>query len=275
MLMTKCLTRKIVEVRYSRPVQHSVRRLRVLPTAQRGAQKVLEESWACDPKPTATRETLDAFGNRVLHLYHEELEAFRFEISVLSERDSMNCTRETNLPITGTGAFLLPTRLCDTSSVVRKCVEEFRRTDVINANAQQTSERICEWLFRNIEYSTGATTLRTSATEVLESRRGVCQDFAHAMIALCRAAHIPARYISGFNPGEGAMHAWVETLCDGVWHSFDPTHGRPTRNDCVVVACGRDFRDVSPLRGRFRGAADVELKTWCETRITNTRIIDN
>jgi transglutaminase-like putative cysteine protease len=237
----------------------------------RGAQKVLEEWWTCHPEPLATRESLDSFGNRVLHLYHDELDDFRFEMTVLSKRDSMNCARDTNLPPTGTGAFLLPTRLCDASPFVLNCAEELRRIGIINSNALQTSERICEWLFRNIEYSMGATTLRTSAAEVLESRRGTCQDFAHTMIALCRSTRIPARYVSGFNAGEGAMHAWVETLCDGEWHSFDPTHGRPTRTDCVVVACGRDFRDVSPLRGRFQGTAEVELKTWCKTRIVNNK----
>ena len=270
--MTKCHTRQIVEVRYSRAVNHSVRQLRVLPIAQRGSQKVLQESWSCEPTPTATRENLDAFGNRVIQIYHQKTRFFRFEMSLVSQRDSTICARETNLPPTGTGAFLLPTKLCDTNVAVLNCADQLRKIDIINSDALQTSRRVCEWLGANIEYSSGETTLQTGASEVLGNRRGVCQDFAHAMIALCRSARVPARYVSGFNVGEGAMHAWVETLCDGAWHAFDPTHGCATSESCVVVAVGRDFRDVSPLRGRFTrgrfiGNANVELRNWCETRV--------
>jgi transglutaminase-like putative cysteine protease len=190
-------------------------------------------------------------------------------MSLLSQRDSLNCARETNLSSTGTGAFLLPTRLCDLGETTTQLVSQLRKKDIINADAMQTSQNVCEWLYQNIKYSIGATTLQTCASDVLNNRHGVCQDFAHAMIALCRACRIPARYVSGFNVGEGQMHAWVETLCGKEWKAFDPTHGRQTLNDCVFVACGRDFRDVSPLRGRFQGDANVDVKTWCETRVVS------
>ena len=261
------LTKMRVEVAYSRAVKNSVRRLRVLPPENRGAQNVLENSWHCEPAPDATRETLDQFGNRVLQIYHEDLTAWRFEMSLLSQRETLNCARETNLSSTGTGAFLIPTRLCDLGETTTQLVSQLRKKDIINSDARETSLRVCEWLYQNIEYSMGETSLQTRASDVLKNRRGVCQDFAHAMIALCRSARIPARYVSGFNAGEGQMHAWVETLCGEEWIAFDPTHGRPTRNDCVFVASGRDFRDVSPLRGRFQGEANVDVKTWCETRV--------
>ena len=263
------LTKMRVEVAYSRAVKNSVRRLRVLPYDNRGAQSVLESSWQCEPAPDATRETLDQFGNRVLQIYHANLTSWHFEMSLLSQREALNCACETNLSSTGTGAFLLPTRLCDTNKNTQSIVETLRKTDIINSDARETSQRVCEWIYQSIEYSMGATTLQTRASDVLEKRLGVCQDFAHAMIALCRSARIPARYISGFNVGEGQMHAWVETLCGDEWIAFDPTHGRQTRNDCVFVACGRDFRDVSPLRARFQGEANVEVETWCDTKLAN------
>lgn len=262
-------TKMRVDVTYSQAVKNSLRRLRVLPPQNRGAQSVLENAWQCEPAPEATRETRDQFGNRVLQIYHASLASWSFEMSLLSQRDSQNCARETNLSSTGTGAFLLPTRLCDVDKTIRELVAELRRIDIINSDATQTSQRVCEWLSANIEYSIGATTLQTRASDVLKNRRGVCQDFAHAMIALCRAARIPSRYVSGFIAGEGQMHAWVETLCGDEWIAFDPTHGRATRNDCVFVACGRDFRDVSPLRGRFQGEAKVEIRTWCETKVVD------
>lgn len=84
------------------------------------------------------------------------------------------------------------------------------------------------------------TSLDTPASEIIKTHQGVCQDYAHLMIALCRLHDIPARYVCGFMEGEGETHAWVE-VCDGnAWHGFDPTHNEEISCGYVKLAHGRD-----------------------------------
>ncbi|WP_295527649.1 transglutaminase family protein [uncultured Pseudacidovorax sp.] len=134
-------------------------------------------------------------------------------------------------------------------------------------------------IHRDFEYASGSTEINTPAVQALAQRRGVCQDFAHIMIACCRALGLPARYVSGYlltqpPPGQprlvgaDASHAWVEVYMPGHgadaqhpaagpgdWAGFDPTNGRQPGPDYVVLAVGRDFADVSPMRGVLHGGA--------------------
>ncbi len=104
--------------------------------------------------------------------------------------------------------------------------------------------------------------------EVLQLRRGVCQDFAHVMIALCRAVKIPARYVSGYlynGPvdelrGAQASHAWLEVFLPGLgWRGLDPTNDHQPDERYVKLAVGRDYADVSPLRGTYRGTPQRKM----------------
>jgi transglutaminase-like putative cysteine protease len=116
-------------------------------------------------------------------------------------------------------------------------------------------------------YVKGSTTVRTPVGEALRTRTGVCQDYAHVLIALTRARGIPARYASGYIfagddgiTGAEASHAWAEAYLPGRgWVGFDPTNDRVVDDTFVLVALGRDYGDVSPTRGLFRGFADGEL----------------
>jgi transglutaminase-like putative cysteine protease len=116
-------------------------------------------------------------------------------------------------------------------------------------------------------YEQGATSVQTSAAEVLALGRGVCQDFAHVLIAACRVEGIPARYVSGYlfddalASGQGATHAWVDAWDDERgWISLDPTHSREVGEDYVRIAHGRDYADVPPTRGVFKGMAEETLE---------------
>jgi len=113
----------------------------------------------------------------------------------------------------------------------------------------------------HIAYMPGATHVHTSAKEAWVEGRGVCQDFSHATLALLRAVGIPARYVSGYvhsenaeigKPVTGESHAWVEAW-NGGWEAYDPTNGRSVAAAHVLVARGRDYRDVSPLTGIYAG----------------------
>jgi transglutaminase-like putative cysteine protease len=135
------------------------------------------------------------------------------------------------------------------------------------------AEMLSMKLHKDIQYLPGVTNISTSATEVLEKRRGVCQDFAHLMISCLRSRGLPARYVSGYLRtnattgedgeklvGDGASHAWVSVWSPPYgWIEFDPTNGCFAGTDHVAVAWGRDFGDVSPLRGVILGGAQHQL----------------
>ena len=121
-------------------------------------------------------------------------------------------------------------------------------------------------------YESESTHVNTPALSALQQGKGVCQDFAHIMVACCRAQGLPARYVSGYmltNPPPGqarligcdASHAWASVYCPGdtpgtgQWLDFDPTNNRMPGEDYVTVATGRDFLDISPMRGVIRGGA--------------------
>jgi transglutaminase-like putative cysteine protease len=133
----------------------------------------------------------------------------------------------------------------------------------------QTSYAIMEHIFRNFKYQPGSTSASTHANEVLQLKSGVCQDFAHAMVALCRSINIPARYVSGYfhDPGKDsgmrgseASHAWVEVYILGHgWVALDPTNNKVIDDTYIVLARGRDYRDVAPVKGTYFGSSRSAL----------------
>ncbi len=135
-------------------------------------------------------------------------------------------------------------------------------------------EGLNRWIHTHFRYRPGTTEVGTPLAEVIAKRRGVCQDFAHLMLAILRIHGFPARYVSGYieshtpaasaGPsltGSAASHAWVEVfLPGGVWWGLDPTNNGPAGERHVRVGSGRDYRDVAPLRGTFKGASAHALE---------------
>ncbi len=127
---------------------------------------------------------------------------------------------------------------------------------------------VCERLRAVVEYRPGVTGVHSDAAEVWSARSGVCQDFAHLSVGALRHLGIPARYVSGYlhphpeagvgETVEGESHAWVEWWAGG-WRAFDPTSVREVGVDHVLVARGRDYADVPPLKGIFAGPASSSL----------------
>ena len=134
--------------------------------------------------------------------------------------------------------------------------------------------RLGEHVHDILTYSPNATKVNTRVVDVLESRRGVCQDYAHLMLGLCRGAGIPARYVSGYflNPQRApdaieASHAWVEILLPGYgWRGYDPTHRRLPGTNYVKLAIGRDYGDIRPVSGTFRGLGTREMTVEVQVR---------
>lgn len=132
-------------------------------------------------------------------------------------------------------------------------------------------EAVAASVHEGVAYTTGATIVGTPVEVVAAERRGVCQDLAHLTIALFRRAGIPARYVSGWlhDPARGApgeSHAWVEALVPGAgWLEVDPTHPEPVTARWVRVATGRDYADVTPLRGVYMGAPTEAMVVTVQT----------
>lgn len=110
-------------------------------------------------------------------------------------------------------------------------------------------------LYGRFRYVSGATGVRTTAEQALAQGIGVCQDYAHILLSLCRLEGIPCRYAAGLLPGEGESHAWVDVYHDGQWVALDPTHDRLAGEGYIQFSAGRDSTDCSINRGIFQGQA--------------------
>lgn len=162
--------------------------------------------------------------------------------------------------------YLVPTSYVDDAAVDPDrgpLVEQLRAADTPEAAA-----RLAVALVRDrITYASGVTDVKTTAAQAWSTGRGVCQDFSHTALSLLRGAAIPARYVSGYlhtedeaigQPVVGESHAWVEYWDDG-WHPVDPTNDRVVGTAHVIVARGRDYADVPPLKGIYAGGQSEVL----------------
>ena len=139
-----------------------------------------------------------------------------------------------------------------------------RRSDPLTF-LRELNVAIYEWF----QYAPKSTRVDSPIDHAIEARKGVCQDFAHIMTALVRHVKIPCRYVSGYmyprseqqdRSPEGATHAWVEALLPGCgWVGFDPTNNVIARERHIRTAIGRDYADVPPTRGIFKGTTDSQL----------------
>jgi transglutaminase-like putative cysteine protease len=130
-------------------------------------------------------------------------------------------------------------------------------------DAWQAALAIMRHIYGLLKYEPNSTAVHTHAREVLDQKRGVCQDFAHVMIGMCRSLKIPALYVSGYLATEtaSATHAWVEVFVPGHgWRGMDPTHNRQTDETYIKIAIGRDYADVAPVSGHYRGTLEREMK---------------
>jgi transglutaminase-like putative cysteine protease len=159
--------------------------------------------------------------------------------------------------------------------IARRGWEALRHNDPLSAlRALNTA------IYEAFDYAPGATTADSPIDLALEHGRGVCQDFAHIMIAVCRSWGIPARYVSGYlftHRGEGdrsdpdATHAWVEVFLPSLrWVGFDPTNNVVAGERHIAVAVGRDYADVPPSQGVYKGEAESQLAVGVSVRRART-----
>jgi transglutaminase-like putative cysteine protease len=144
---------------------------------------------------------------------------------------------------------------------------------VAGADPAEAASEIIAWVREQVAYVPGSTGVQTSAQEAWNAGQGVCQDMAHITVALLRAAGLPARYVSGYlhpvpkaEPGRavaGQSHAWAE-YWTGEWVACDPTNNAAVGERHVVIGRGRDYSDVSPLKGIYSGAPSVAMEVTVE-----------
>ncbi|MEO0508750.1 MAG: transglutaminase family protein [Verrucomicrobiota bacterium] len=264
---------------YEGAASESFAELRVWPQTN-GAQTVLNRSLHIEPE-SKVDHYIDYFGNNVeffsIPRRHGELtvraeaEVETFDVhppEAVLETAIGEARQIYNSTLYQVFEYLQPTRLVPIDQHGRIRKRFFRQA----ATVREALLGLNEWIYKSFEYKSGVTDISTSIADVVKHRRGVCQDFANLMLAILRSNGMPARYVSGyieaFDPesgealtGAAASHAWVEVyLPGGIWWGLDPTNNQTAGERHIVVAVGRDYNDVAPMRGTYKGANDQKLK---------------
>jgi len=167
-------------------------------------------------------------------------------------------------------AYLNPSRYCESDKLFRFAGEEFGH--LLPGYSRVTA--ICNWTFEHLTYTPGSTGPTTTACDVLLQRTGVCRDYAHVAISLCRAMGVPARYVSGYavNLQPPDFHGFFEAYLDGRWYLFDATRLAPV-GGFVRIGTGRDAADVAfaTIRGDAQSTA---LEVWAEETQADDHLLD-
>ena len=264
-------------IRYSHSVRESVMEVRKRPLSRDGQSCLLYELHVL-PTPSIL-SYIDPFGNDVRHFAQPREHA---EVAVKSRAvvdvqvgpplpfalDRDDWTRLDELVASeGHWDVLQPSRYIPSTPLLDELVTEFdaRRRDDPLSLLKELRHRV----FTTFEFKPQATRVDSPIDDALEKRQGVCQDLAHILIALCRRVGIPARYVSGYlyaeideqdQSGEDSTHAWVECLLPELgWVGIDPTNDSLVGDRHIAIAIGRDYADVPPTRGAFKGSADSEI----------------
>ncbi|KIL43345.1 protein containing transglutaminase-like domain, putative cysteine protease [Jeotgalibacillus alimentarius] len=255
---------------YSTKVDQSMNEIRLKPRTDE-CQRLL--AYRTELTPTAlTKEYQDIWGNNVESFFiadiHQSLEVktistisiqrspFIERIDYSPEMKSIfhsNIFRQQYLPFLNQTAYTYVTE-----DQVNEVVNQVGSTE----NPVRFSLDVMKYVYDLFSYDPVATDVNTKATESIIGRKGVCQDYAHVMIGILRARSIPARYISGYLyvgedsalVGDAATHAWVEVMVPGIgWVGLDPTNNVEALENHIRIGVGRDYADVSPLQGVYRG----------------------
>ncbi len=282
--------RHTTRFRYSQPVTESVMEVRMQPRRDE-VQHCLSFELATEP---VTRVTVsrDYLGNIV---HHFDVLAPHDELTITAQALVSTTVRMPLAPL-GMDAWaevdalandsdhvemVIPSHFARPTPLLRALASEFalsRRDDPLSLLQEITTR-----LHQTLRYLPQSTQVDSPIDIALEQRAGVCQDYAHIMIALVRDLGIPCRYVSGYlyhrrhdtSATTDATHAWVEALLPELgWVGFDPTNDIPVGERHLRVAIGRDYADVPPTRGVFKGQAETELGVAVQVRLADEEGLD-
>lgn len=253
---------------YPGPIADLTHGLMVKPRHAYGAQTLAHFAHTVTP-PLAVLERTDPFGNTVLEVSAARLGA-RLEFALQSSVTLLTGLPPLRLSAAEAEPFYAPTPLTTADARMTSRARELRGT---YAGTLAFAAALNEWVFKSMRYGFGATDTRTPADAALAGGVGLCQDYAHIMVALCRAVGVPARYVSGHMLGEGGSHAWTEVLVpEGnkfAVYAFDPTNRRRPGLDYLTVAVGRDYHDVPPTAGTFSAPYSGVLSSSKQAGVTS------
>jgi transglutaminase-like putative cysteine protease len=271
---TSYLLEQTFRYEYPAPIRDLDHRLMVIPRERFGDQLRLDHRLSVGAAEASVEDRIDRFGNPVHAIFAPAVSgSVEFTATVRLERRA----REPNRLADGwlSDRYLLePTRLTLPDGRIREAAQRLRA----GADGDlELAEAINDGVYQSLTYQHGATRVRTTAAEALSIGRGVCQDYAHLMLALCRACSLPARYVSGHLVGEGGTHAWVEVVLpagdgtgEAIAWAFDPTHASRGGLNYVTIAVGGDYADVAPTSGTYLAPFQGRLHT--RKRISLTEV---
>jgi transglutaminase-like putative cysteine protease len=250
---------------YPGPIASLNHRLVVVPRDGHADQRRIAHTLSINPEAppgAVVREFHDAFGNAVVLVLAPRVEHFiEFDFRSIVRRRAAPLHRVCGDALRA-GALQGPTDLTRTDAALDDAARDLL---VRHHDPFELADALNAFVFGHMRYAHGLTDVSTPAARAFELGRGVCQDYAHVMLALARRCGIAARYVSGHLLGEGGTHAWVELIVpagnEAVVLAFDPTHGRHVTMKYVVVAVGRDYADVAPTSGSFVAPYGGELST--------------
>jgi transglutaminase-like putative cysteine protease len=275
--------RHLTKFRYSAPVSESIMEARMQPRSE-GPQRCLSFQLTVQPRQRVYSYR-DYLGNTVHHFdvpgHHRQLTMVAEALVDVQPSPALPESLGTNAwdaldETLAAGDFiemLLPSQFGQSSELLEQFARELgvdspeqaRKRDPVLLLRELNSA-----LWTKIAYVPKSTRVDSPIDDALQSRQGVCQDFAHIMIALTRRIGIPCRYVSGYlfhregdntRSAEGATHAWVEALVPALgWVGFDPTNNVLAGDRHVRTAVGRDYADVPPTKGVFKGSAESQLQ---------------
>jgi transglutaminase-like putative cysteine protease len=274
--------RHLTKFRYSAHVSESLMEARMQPRSD-GLQRCLSFQLVVQPK-ARVQFYRDYLGNMV---HHFDVPGRHKQLSIIAEA-LVDVQPALALPDwLGQGAWdeldamiaagdyiemLMPSQFGQSTELLERFAHELGVESIEKARQRDPLELVLNLnaaLYTKIAYVPKSTRVDSPIDHALESRQGVCQDFAHIMIGLTRRIGIPSRYVSGYlfhkagektRSAEGATHAWVETLLPGLgWIGLDPTNNVLAGERHVRTSVGRDYADVPPTKGVFKGSADSQL----------------
>ncbi|OZG63121.1 transglutaminase [Bifidobacterium lemurum] len=248
---------------FSSPVTDHRFQLRCVP-ATGPRQQIVDVQIAMEPD-VELETTVDSFGSVVNTGYIPQAHTvFNYRVTGIAFVDNAHIKPEIDKPL-----YRFDSALTIPGPAVTALIEVCRaRVEALPSDATpiERAREVMDEVYRAFVYTPGATTIRTTAEEAFTQRKGVCQDYAHVMLAVCRHLGLGARYIAGLLGGEGATHAWVEVYHDRRWIGLDPTHNRMVDDNYITIAHGRDYRDCMLDIGIFSGD-DVRQTQWVNASV--------
>ncbi|TMF79780.1 MAG: transglutaminase family protein [Chloroflexi bacterium] len=257
------LLRQTFRYEYPEPIRDLSHRLVVIPPERFGDQRRLWHDVSVGLDGARLESRSDRFGNMIIEVFAPRVaDAIEFVAEVSVERQAAQPNR---LPDgwLADGYLLEPSALTHADERINRAADDLAQAADWGL---PLADRINDWVYQSMTYRYGVTGVRTTAAEALGLGAGVCQDYAHVMLAVCRACALPSRYVSGHLLGQGGTHAWVEVVLpardgsgEAIAHAFDPTHASRGGLGYVTVAIGGDYSDVAPTSGTYLSGARGRL----------------